>query len=155
MDTTQIQPVDAGPRAIARLAWIGADPAEIFALLVDVRRHSEMDGSGTVEHSVAGPERLSQGARFTVRMKQFKVPYKITSRVVAFEENRLIEWRHPLGHAWRWELSPSDDGATLVTESFRYAKAKAPWALELFGYPAKNGRGIENTLRKLQQRFPR
>jgi len=153
MDTTKIEPVDAGPRAVARLAKVDADPHEIFALLTDVRRHSELDGSGTVNESVRAPERLSLGAGFTVRMKQFKVPYKITSKVVAFEENRLIEWRHPLGHAWRWELAPSEDGTTLVTETFRYSAAKAPWALEFFGYPAKNGRGIESTLRKLQERF--
>lgn len=153
MDTRKIQQVDAGPRAVARMAKIDTDAANIFALLIDARRHTELDGSGTVNNSVKAPGELSDGAKFTVKMKQFGVPYKITSRVVAFELNRLIEWRHPLGHSWRWELAPSADGATWVTESFRYAEARMPRLLELFKYPAKNGRGIENTLRKLQTRF--
>jgi hypothetical protein len=38
-------------------------------------------GCGTVVGTVGGPRRLAQDARFLVKMKQYGVPYRITSRV--------------------------------------------------------------------------
>jgi hypothetical protein len=86
-------------------------------------------------------------------MKQYGVPYKITSTVTAFEADHLIEWQHPLGHRWRWELDETKPGTTQITETFDYSTAKAPKLLELFGQPAKNGIGITKTLEALAARF--
>ena len=101
-------------------------------------------------------QRLAQGAKFSVNMKQYGVPYRITSRVTELEDGRVVEWRHPMGHRWRWEFKPSSDDSTLVTETFDYSqigtlKAKG---LELSGTPKKNAAGIEATLRQLQARYP-
>ena len=124
-------------------------------MLADPRRHGELDGSGTVLDTIGGPQRLSQDARFSVRMKQYGVPYRITSRVTDFADGRVLEWRHPLGHHWRWELTPLSDHSTRVTETFDYSgiswvKAKS---LELTRVPAQNAAGIEATLRQLQARY--
>jgi hypothetical protein len=86
-------------------------------------------------------------------MKQLGLPYKITSTVTAYEEDRLIEWQHPLGHKWRWEFAETTPGTTQVTETFDYTTAKAPGMLEVTGQPAKNGRGITATLEALAARF--
>src|ERR1700689_3774021 len=98
--------VDAGPGRICRSAQVRAPASEIFEIVADPRRHHELDGSGTVKNAVTGHERLSGDAKFTVEMKQYGFPYQITSQVVDFDENRVVEWRHPLGHSWRWELGP-------------------------------------------------
>ena len=104
--------------------------------------------------TVAGPGRLSQGARFSVQMKQYGVPYKITSEVTEFAEGRVLEWRHPLGHRWRWELAPMAD-STLVTETFDYSQVGAAKAavLKLSGSLKRNVAGIEATLSQLQARY--
>jgi hypothetical protein len=148
--------VDAGPRKISRSAEVNAPAAEIFELVADPRRHGELDGSGTVLRTVAGPQRLSEGARFSVRMRQYGVPYRITSQVTDFADGRAVEWRHPLGHSWRWELTPVSQHATVVTETFDYTQISAAKAsgLRLFGSLRHNAAGIEATLRQLQARYP-
>ena len=102
---------------------------------------------------MSGPDLLSAGAKFTVGMKQYGTPYKITSTVTAFEPDRLIEWQHPMGHRWRWELAETEPGTTRVTETFDYTTAKSPRMLEFLGQPGKNAIGISKTLQALQARF--
>jgi hypothetical protein len=154
MTDSTVTTVDRGPRKVTRRVSVHAPSADIFALVADPHRHPELDGSGTVRDiPVTGPERLSQGAKFSVGMKQYGVPYKITSTVTAFKGDRLIEWRHPLGHTWRWELDETESGTTQITETFDYSTSKTPKLLELFGQPAKNGIGITKTLEALVARF--
>jgi len=151
-----ITAVDTGRRNVSRTAEVHAPPAELFEMVADPRRHGELDGSGTVMATVSGPGRLAQGARFSVKMKQFGVPYQITSLVTDFDDGRVLEWRNPLGHRWRWEFTPSAGDSTRVTETFDYSQASPlrARALELLGYPQRNAAGIEATLRKLQERYP-
>ena len=139
------------PRSVSRSVVVPAPPSPVFDLLADPRRHAEIDGSGTVKGQVEGPERLSLGARFGMRM-HLVVPYRITSEVVELEPDRRIAWRHLGHHVWRYELEPVD-GGTRVTETFDWAPARAPWALELLRIPARNARGIETTLERLQRAF--
>jgi uncharacterized protein YndB with AHSA1/START domain len=147
--------VNTGPRKVTRTAEVQAPAAELFEILADPRRHGELDGSGTVLDTVGGPARLGPQDRFSVRMKQHGVPYKITSRVTEFTDGRVLEWQHPLGHRWRWELDPVSGGVTRVTESFDYSRVS--WlkakGLELTGTPAQNAAGIEATLGQLQDRY--
>jgi hypothetical protein len=95
------------------------------------------------------------GARFSVEMKQHGVVYRITSRVTDFDEGSVVEWRHPMGHRWRWELTPLSEGSTRVTETFDYSQVGTARAiaLELFRMPRQNTAGIEATLRQLQARY--
>ncbi|GAA2733012.1 hypothetical protein GCM10009867_10170 [Pedococcus aerophilus] len=127
-------------------------PAEVvFAILADPRQHSRIDGSGSVRDTVSGPARLSRGATFGVDMKLAGLSYRISNRVVEFEEGRLIAWRHFGGHRWRYELEPVGTG-TRVTESFDYSMYAAPPRLliEALGFPKRNRRGIRETLVKLR-----
>ena len=98
---------------------VPAAPEEIFALLADPARHVEMDGSGTVQRLVAGRGPMHLGSEFTMAMKAFGFPYRITSKVVEYEENRRIAWRHLGNNLWRYELEPTE-GGTRVTESADY-----------------------------------
>ncbi len=154
MTDAEVSTVDTGARRVSRRVSVTAPATAVFDLIADPHRHPEIDGSGTVRPSpVVGPARLSPGATFTVGMKQYGVPYKITSKVTAFEDGRLLEWQHPLGHRWRWELEETEPGVTQVTETFDYSTSKSPKMLELTGHPAKNAEGISSTLRAMAARF--
>jgi uncharacterized protein YndB with AHSA1/START domain len=154
MTSATVTTVDSGARQVTRRVLVHAPAGDVFALIADPHRHPELDGSGTVRDvPVTGPDRLSQGAKFSVGMKQHGFPYTITSTVTAFEDGRLLEWQHPLGHRWRWELAETEPGTTEVTETFDYSTAKAPKLLELFGQPRANGVGITTTLEALAARF--
>ena len=48
------------------------------------------------------------------------MPYRVTSTVTAFIPGELIEWRHPLGHRWRWEFTALSPTLTRVTETYDY-----------------------------------
>lgn len=150
-----VDAVDVGPRKVSRTVEVAAPAAEIFDLVADPRRHGELDGSGTVQDTVDGPPRLAKDAKFSVKMKQYGVTYRITSRVTEFADGRVLEWRHPLGHRWRWELAPLSETSTRVTETFDYSTVLSVQAkaLELFRFPTQNASGIEATLRQLQARF--
>lgn len=134
-------------RSVSRSVVVPAPAEEVFALLADPRRHSEIDGSGTVKGAMSGPDRLSAGAIFGMRMR-YGVPYVIKNTVVEFEEGRRIAWRHFGHHVWRYELEPLDSG-TRVTETFDWAPARAPKVLELLGIPARNARSVDATLERL------
>ena len=153
MSAPEIATLDAGKQKVALQTTVSAPVSDVFALVSNPHRHGEIDGSGTVRDTVSGPDRLEKGATFSVSMKQFGLPYKITSTVTAFEADRLVEWQHPMGHKWRWEFVETEAGHTQVTETFDYSTAKSPKALELFGQPGKNAEGIRGTLRGLAERF--
>jgi len=147
--------VDAGPNKVSRRVVVHAGAAELFAQLADPHQHGQLDGSGTVGQATAGPTRLAQGDTFNVRMKQYGVPYAITSKVVALEPDRVIEWRHPVGHTWRWELAESAPGTTQVTETWDPTGMPgiAYALMSLLGVPRTNAQGIEKTLAGLQARY--
>lgn len=128
-----------------------APASVIFDLLADPRQHPRIDGSGTVQGTISGPHRLERGVTFGVRMRMFGVPYRISNRVVEFEEDRLIAWRHFAGHRWRYELEPVGANTTRVTETFDYSRMGPISAaiVRLAGFPEKNRRGIEETLERL------
>jgi hypothetical protein len=146
--------VDAGPHRVARRVLVNAPAREVFAIVVDPHRHPELDGSGTVRDvPIKGPHHLAAGDKFTVGMKQYGLPYKITSTATEVEDGKVVEWQHPLGHRWRWDLVETAPGTTEVTETFDYSTAKAPILITMFGMREKNADGITSTLEHLAGRF--
>lgn len=139
-------------KVISETTTIDAPPEVVFAILRDPRQHPRIDGSGSLRTVTSGPDRLHQGDTFRVDMKLFAVPYPITNRVVELEENRRIAWRHFGGHRWRYELLPTDDGGTQVTESFDYSRygVVASAVVEAARFPSRNRRGITETLARLK-----
>jgi uncharacterized protein YndB with AHSA1/START domain len=132
---------------------VQAPPDVVFAILADPRQHARIDGSGSVGDVLRAPERLTAtGQTFTVRMKLFGVPYVIVNRVVEFERARRIAWRHFTANRWRYELAPTPDGGTRVTETFdptranRVTDAVVRWAR----FPERNREGIVGTLARLK-----
>lgn len=139
-------------RSVTESIVVAAPAAVIFTILADPHQHHRIDGSGSVRSIVSGPSRLTRGASFSVRMRLFGVPYSITNRVVEYDEDRLIAWRHFAGHRWRYELAPEGPERTRVVESFDYARVgPLPLAvLRALRFPARNRDGIRATLPRLE-----
>ncbi len=104
---------------------IPAEPEAVFDLLVRPERHSEFDGSGTVQKARRTGRRVGLGDSFGMDMR-WGVPYSTRNVVREYEENRRIAWQTlapaPLdkvftGRTWRYELEPVD-GGTLVRETW-------------------------------------
>ena len=127
---------------------IDAPAAQIFSVLSDASLHPVIDGSNMVTGARGKPDRLRLGSKFSMSMKLGPLPYRITNEVVEFEQDRLIAWRHPGKHRWRYELEEVD-GGTMVTETFDWSYSVAPKAIELVGYPHKHDKSIAGTLARL------
>ena len=129
---------------------VAAPPATVFAIVADPRQHPRIDGSGTVRDAVSGPDRLELGSRFGMSMKM-GAPYRISNKVVEHEPDRLIAWRHVGLHRWRYELTPTADGGTEVTETWDLSHYPAPLrALLSVLFGEKTQTAIDATLVKLK-----
>ena len=101
---------------------------------------------------ITGPDRLSKGETFGVSMKLFGLPYKIRNKVVEFEPDRLIAWRHFGAHRWRYELEPTDAAAPTsprpgtAPATTRPRSRRCGW----LGFPERNRLGIAETLVRLK-----
>jgi uncharacterized protein YndB with AHSA1/START domain len=145
-----------GSRVVSVERVIPAPADTLFDVVADPAQHAVIDGSGTVKALRAGsPPRLAPGTEFDVAMR-IGLPYRITNRVKEFEEGRLLAWDH-LGRArWRYRFDPVD-GGTRVTESWDFSDS--PWwlalGLRLVGFPARNRRGMQRTLERLEAEVAR
>lgn len=139
---------DGAPKVVSVSRVIPASASTIFAIVDDPSRHPEMDGSGTVKAARVSSRHVQLGDRFGMDMKM-GFPYRVASKVVEYERDRLIAWSHFGGHRWRYVLEPTD-GGTRVTESFDWSTAKIPAVIELLGFPKKHPRSMEATLERLE-----
>lgn len=149
-DRAEILATDFPNTAAARIT-INAPAHVIFDLVANPAAHQRFDGSGTIQRSISGPDRLFLGAKFGMAMK-IRLPYRITNTVVAFEEGRKISWCHLMKWTWSYQLEEFANGKTRVTETFDareipfYAKR---W-LKLTGAMAHNPKWIAKSLVRLK-----
>ena len=136
---------------VSATGTVPATPEAVFDFLRRPANHSELSGDGTVKGSRTGDEELSMDSKFGMKMK-VGVPYRVSSKVVEFEQDHLIAWCHFGGHRWRWELEPVD-GGTQVTETFDMSTAKFPPALRLAGYPKRHEDNVAESVRNLIDHF--
>jgi len=139
------------PNTTAARIVVNAPASKIFDALANPAAHRLFDGSGTIQNSVSGPERLFLGAQFSMAMK-IKVPYRIKNTVVAFEENKKISWCHLMKWTWSYELVDLGNGSTQVTESFD-ASAIPGFAkrwLKITGAMAHNPKWMAKSLVRLK-----
>ena len=140
-----------GPSSVSVLRILTVPRQRLFDLVADPALHPRIDGSGTLRGVLRGPERLGPGARFGMGMR-LGLPYRVTNRVVEFEEGRRIAWTHFSGNVWRWEFSdaPLDgtsgatSGATEVTETFVWGRSRPPWAVRRMA--AGNAAGMARSI---------
>ena len=152
--------VDAGPHVEAYRLHIRAAAEDLYQLAADPHRHHEIDGSDTVQSRAVGPHALTEGAKFTVQMRKFGLPYRLPLRVTRAQSPGedlpgVVEWRQPTGHRWRWEFAAHSDGSTTVTEAFdsTWQNPAARALLQIAGVPKQNGHSIRASLRRMRAQF--
>ncbi|MEJ7585658.1 MAG: SRPBCC family protein [Acidimicrobiales bacterium] len=145
--------MDDQPDVVSVERVIAAAPEAIFELLVDPRRHRDIDGSGSVRDAHGEPQRLRLGSRFGMSMK-IGIPYSMVSTVVEYDDNRRIAWqtRGPTPSGASWPVasgatsSSSVDGGTLVRESWDIRQesplTKPPGASGGGRHPHEHGRDL-------------
>jgi hypothetical protein len=153
MTSSTTSVVNKGERQIARSIVVDAPAPVLFEILANPHRHREVDGSGTVREAASTGHRMMQGETFAVRMKMFGIPYTMTSTTTELVPDRVVEWRHPGGHRWRYDLEPLGPNQTRVTETWDYRDARTPRLYDLIGYRSRNARGIEQTLARMKEQF--
>lgn len=103
---------------------------------------------------IDGPEQLTGvGQTFAVRMRLGGIPYVVRNRAVELDAGRRIAWRHFAPNRWRYELAPTADGGTTVTETFDASQASRIITGIVFraaGFPERVREGILGTLPRLK-----
>jgi uncharacterized protein YndB with AHSA1/START domain len=137
---------------------IPVPPETVFALVADVARHPEIDGSGTVIKAKGDPpQRLALGSTFGMSM-HLGINYSMVSTVIEFEENRLVAWqtrpgglmgRFVAGRIWRYELEPVT-GGTRVRESWDISRDRQRILLKLGKLPETTRSNMEKTLERIE-----
>lgn len=136
-------------RVVSVATDVRAPAQRVFDLLADPARHPVLDGSGSVRSVVRGPDRLHQGARFTMAMR-LVLPYAMVNRVVEFDEGRRIAWTHVSGAVWCYELEPTGPASTRAVESFDMRHSPLASLYERIGVAERNERGMTRTLALLR-----
>jgi hypothetical protein len=139
----------SGPRPISCTLRVHAAPSAVFDLLGDPRRHVEIDGSGTLQGCLVGPERLGLGSRFGMSMRYWGLPYRITSTVTEYEQNRQIAWMHLGRVVWRYELREVP-GGTEITETWDPASSPLRIAYRWLGFPRRTLPALLGTLERIR-----
>jgi hypothetical protein len=131
---------------------VDAPPGAVFDFLRRPANHSIISGDRSVQGATTGPELLSMGDKFGMSMK-VGVPYRIRSKVVEFDQDRVIAWCHWGRHRWRWTLEPAADGKTRVTETFDLSTAVFPPALRVAGFPGKHEANVAGSVANVAAHF--
>lgn len=125
MDNKTCKPVSVSRR-------IEAAAHEVFRVLVDPQKHTELDGSGMLRGAASSALVSGVGDFFVMKMYYSRHgDYEMINHVVEYEPNRLIAWepeRNGVGHVrwghrWTFELLPDGADATIVTEIYDCSRA--------------------------------
>jgi hypothetical protein len=120
------------PASVAVSRRIESGASEIFQILADPRRHTEIDGSGMLRGAITDSAVSRVGDVFAMKMyyEQFG-DYEMNNHVVEYVLDRRITWEPELRdveeptwhHRWGFELRPDGAGVTVVTEIFNCCRA--------------------------------
>lgn len=96
---------------------IAATPAQVWALVSDVRRMAEWSPQVTSTRLRQGYESVALGAEFTNRNVHGELEWITRGEIVRFEPDRDIAFRIKENHAvWSFSVEPTATGGTLLTQ---------------------------------------
>lgn len=105
-----------------------ADPAAVWAVVVDVTRTGEWSHECTGCSWLGGATRAEPGARFRGRNRQRVFRWGRVCEVVSADGHELV-WRtvpttfYPDSTEWRIRVEPADGGGSRITQRFEVVKA--------------------------------
>lgn len=143
---------DLHDETVSATGVVDASAKDVFDFIRRPANHAQISGDSTVRANFSGPETLGPNSRFGMSMR-FGLPYRITSKVVEFDEDRVIAWCHFSGHRWRWELEPIADGTTRLTETYDQSTAKVRFMLKVMGYPKRHRANVARSMANVVAHF--
>ncbi|MHA6781199.1 SRPBCC family protein [Pseudonocardia saturnea] len=144
---------------------IDAPAADIFALLSDPSRHSELDGSGFIKGVSGETQPISGiGQVFTMEMHAEDMgDYRMVNSVTAFVEGARVGWAPKVdptcdlaeklgemdtsGHTYTYDLAEVD-GGTEVTSTYDWTSVKDPQFEAMF--PRVSQEQLADSLDKIE-----
>lgn len=144
-------------RKITVSRTIDASAQDIFAVLSNPERHTELDGSGFVRSDDRSDRITATGQVFTMNMEGEHMggEYKTDNHVVGFDENHLLAWKttpagtEPPGWQWVWELTPEGNEATHVQLTYDWSAVTDEKILSQVSFPLVSEEQLEESLGNL------
>ena len=116
-------------------------PAErVFALIADPSRQPEWDGNDNLDAAESGQRVRAVGDVFRMTLTGGEVR---ENHVVEFVEGRLIAWnpaepgRPPVGHLWRWQIDPIEEGRSMVVHTYDWTELEDPGRFKRCSVPPR------------------
>lgn len=143
---------------------ISAPADQIFALLADPSRHTELDDSGMLRGPKGDAKPIAAvGQTFTMNMHNDMLEdYRMVNTVTSYEPDSRIGWGPAIdptcesaakvagievgGHTYTYDLRPVD-GGTEVTQTYDWSAVKDPKFEEMF--PLVSQEQLAGTLDKI------
>ena len=138
---------------------MNADPETIWSLLSDVTRIGSFSPETFEAEWIEGATGPAVGARFRGHVKRNGIGpiYWTTCEVTESEPGRVFAFHVLTGrrptNTWKYELAPTPDGTTDVTESFQLAPVlplRIYWTLAGWARGRTNERGMRQTLERVK-----
>ena len=138
---------------------IDAPAKDIFNVLSNPRRHSELDGSGFMRTGQNADRITASGQVFTMDMEGEHMggEYQTDNHVVGYDENKLLAWKtapagtEPPGWQWVWELNAVDANTTEVRHTYDWSAVTDKDLLAKNLFPLVSSAQLDATLAKLAE----
>ncbi len=136
---------------------IDAPSKDLFDVLSNPHRHTELDGSGFVRSLEKGDRIEKAGQQFRMNMAGDHMggEYQTDNVVTGFDKNHMIAWKtapagqEPPGWEWVWELTSTGSDSTDVTVTYDWSKVTDKGLLEKLSFPLVPQSALEDSLGKL------
>ncbi len=138
---------------------IPAAANQVFDILSDPSRHTELDGSGFVQGLEHGDRLTEVGQKFVMNMSGDHMggDYKTDNIVSAFDENQTIGWKtapagnEPPGWEWVWHLVSEGSDSTTASLTYDWSNVTDQDLLDKIGFPLVSEQQLDNSLDRLAQ----
>jgi len=136
---------------------IPAPAKDLFKILSNPHRHTELDGSGFVRGLDHGDRLDKVGQKFTMNMtgEHMGGDYQTDNFVSAYDENKMIGWKtapagtEPPGWEWLWEFRSEGSDSTMVSLTYDWSKVTDQDLLKKVSFPLVSENELEDSLAKL------
>ncbi len=143
--------------SISATRTIDASSKDLFAVLTNPHRHTELDGSGFVLGLDRGDRIEKNGQQFRMNMSGDHMggDYQTDNHVTGYDENHLLAWRtapagqEPPGWEWVWELKSTGSGSTDVTVTYDWSEVTDKELLKKLSFPLVPQEALESSLGNL------
>ncbi|MEP7089727.1 MAG: SRPBCC family protein [Nocardioidaceae bacterium] len=136
---------------------IPSSAKEIFDVLSNPHRHTELDGSGFVRGLDHGDRitRVGQNFRMNMSGDHMGGDYQTDNHISGFDADKLIAWKtapagtEPPGWEWLWELKAGSADTTDVSLTYDWSKVTDPDLLSKVTFPLVSEEQLEGSLARL------